>query len=146
MKKPVKGRHSLLRTYLKDLSFKQLQPAASPEPEKPVYEVELSADNENLERDMWAVVLGVAITALDENEQAVYKLSLKQVGLFHVEGHSLDIRDQILNIHFPAMLYDYARASVDSTLNSAGLPTLILDHRNFNAIYQQARQDSLGIG
>jgi len=134
------GKHALLRVYLKDASLTcQRRPLAFTSGLRPVYDIELEASSVSVEGALWEVSLDVRVESKLADDTQLYSLTVAQHGLFHAEGHSPDILQTLLNVHFPAMLYDYARECVDNLVVSAGYPPLKLAPRNFSSLAAEGK-------
>ena len=135
-------RFSLRKIYLKDVSFES--PAApsifaADVDVKPQMNLQLSSEAQRVADDQYEVVLALTVTATIE-EKTAFLVELKQAGLFRVAGFSDDERSQLLGISCPDLLFPFAREAVAELVQKGGMPQLLLQPINFDALYQQQVQ------
>ncbi|MBQ76448.1 MAG: protein-export chaperone SecB [Gammaproteobacteria bacterium] len=144
----VNRQFALQRIYLKDASFESPGSPNSFRTEwKPNVNLELNTKNEKLEGDLWDVVLGLTITAKNEEDEVVYLVEVQQAGIFHLSGFETEGMAHALGSFCPSVLFPYAREVVDSFVVKGSFPPLMLAPVNFDAILEQsqlaqARQDN----
>lgn len=128
------GIHSI---YLKDVSF---EAPNSPEMFKtqfqPEIQMNLNLETNNLEDNVFEVVLTVTVTA-KANDKAAFLVELKQAGVFTLKGFDDDNLGPMLGIYCPNVLFPYARESVANLVSKGGFPQLLLEPVNFEALYNQ---------
>ena len=136
-----KRKFALQRIYLKDASFESPgSPNSFRVDWKPNVNLELNSKNENLEGgDLWDVVLGLTITAKNEDDEVVYLIEVQPAGIFHISGFDTESVAHTLGSFCPSVLFPYAREVVDSLVVKGSFPPLMLAPVNFDAIYEQSQ-------
>jgi len=61
---------------------------------------------------------------------------VEQAGVFQIENANEEQLNQILRTHCPQTLYPYACCGIAQLLTSGSLPSVIMQHMDFSAIYQ----------
>jgi len=131
---------ALQRIYLKDTSFESpASPNGFRQPWKPKVNLDLNSRHENLEENMWEVVLGLTVTTTNEQDEVMYLVEVQQAGIFHIEGLDSETMAHTLGSFCPSVLFPYAREVVDSMVVKGSFPALMLSPVNFNALYEQSR-------
>jgi len=92
---------------------------------------------------LYEVVLTATVTA-KLAERTVFLVEVAQAGLFHIRNLPPQDLDAVLGILCPTTLLPYAREAVSSTIARAGFPPVVLQHMDFNQVYQQALQQRAG--
>ena len=70
----------------------------------------------------------------------MYLAEVHQCGIFHIEGLDDETREQTLGAFCPAVLFPYARETIDSLVVKGSFPPLMLAPVNFDAVYEQTKQ------
>jgi preprotein translocase subunit SecB len=136
----------LQRIYTKDVSFESPKsPEAFLKQWKPQINLELNTRHSLISEDNYEVVLSITVTAKNEAEEIVYLAEIKQAGVFLIKGLAEEPLAQTLGSFCPNVLFPYAREAVDSVVSRGSFPPLMLAPVNFDAIYQQAK-DQAGAG
>ena len=131
---------ALQRIYLKDASFESPDsPNGFRQPWKPKVNLDLNTRHENLEENLWEVVLGLTVTSKNEQDEVMYLIEVQQAGIFHIEGLDEESMAHTLGSFCPSVLFPYAREAVDSMVVKGSFPALMLSPVNFNAIFEQSR-------
>lgn len=92
---------------------------------------------------LYEVVLTATVTA-KLPERTVFLVEVAQAGLFHIRNLAPQDLDAVLGILCPTTLLPYAREAVSGTISRAGFPPVVLQHMDFNQVYQQALQQRTG--
>jgi preprotein translocase subunit SecB len=132
---------ALQRIYLKDASFESPgSPNSFRVGWKPKINLELNTRHANLEEgSMWEVVLGLTITAKNENDEVMYLAEVQQAGIFHISGLEEDAQAHTLGSFCPSVLFPYAREAIDSLVVKGSFPPLMLSPVNFDAMFEQSQ-------
>ena len=131
---------ALQRIYLKDASFESPDsPNGFRQPWKPKVNLDLNTRHENLEENLWEVVLGLTVTTKNEQDEVMYLIEVQQAGIFHIDGLDEESMAHTLGSFCPSVLFPYAREVVDSLVVKGSFPALMLSPVNFNAIYEQSQ-------
>lgn len=132
-------RFRIQKLYLKDVSFES--PAtpgifSADSDLQPSINFQLDTEQSQVGDTLYEVVLGVTVTAT-HGERTVFLVELKQAGLFEASGFEEADFYHMLGSYCPAILYPYARAAVADLVQKGGLPQVILQPINFDALFAQ---------
>ncbi|HET6655244.1 MAG TPA: protein-export chaperone SecB [Gammaproteobacteria bacterium] len=132
----------LEKIYLKDTSFESPRsPAVFQQQWQPEISLNLQTKVEQLADTTYEVVLTVTVEA-NTDTQPVFLVELKQAGIFTVAGFGDEQRGQLLGGFAPGVLFPYAREAISELVAKGGFPQLLLQPVNFDALYQQQRQQA----
>lgn len=136
---------SIEKVYVKDLS---LEVPGAPKifmaNEAPTIDVNIHTAATVVEAGaLYEVVLTATVTAKLQ-DRTVFLVEVAQAGLFHIRNLSPQDLDAVLGILCPTTLLPYARETVSTTISRAGFPPVMLQHMDFNQVYQQALQQRAG--
>jgi preprotein translocase subunit SecB len=128
---------SIEKIYIKDLSLENPgAPQSFQLTESPQVEVGLRTRGEQVERDVYEVVLTITVTARIA-DKTVFLVELSQAGVFGIRGVEPDQVQPIVAVHCPTVLFPFAREAVADATMRAGFPPVQLAPINFEALYQQ---------
>ena len=126
--------------YVKDISFETPNsPQIFMEDWKPKMEYEISTNINNLEENVFEVVLNVTVTVKSE-EKTAFLVEVHQAGIFVVSGFAEDQLKYMLNTYCPTILYPYAREMISNLVTRGGFQPLLLAPINFEALYAEQQQ------
>ena len=141
MSEPQQPTFVIEKIYLKDASLEiPHAPQIYLEPDSPQIEVNVHNQAAILgeAEGLFEVVLTVTVTA-KTGDKTVFLVEVAQAGIFQIRNVPQQDLDPILGITCPGVLLPYAREAVSSTVLRAGFPPVVLQHMNFEAVYQQQR-------
>ncbi|WP_133491768.1 protein-export chaperone SecB [Alcanivorax sp. 24] len=133
----------LQRVYLKDASFEcPGAPEIFLQEWKPKVNVQLNNNARRLgDSNEYEVEVTVTVTAKDEaEEKTFYLVEVKQSGIFTLVGIEGEERNQLLGAYCPNLLFPYVREVVSDLVSKASFPQMVLQPLNFDALYQQQRE------
>ncbi len=138
---------SIERIYLKDMSLESPgAPKIFLQTETPQINVNIHTGATVVEAGaLYEVVLTATITATLA-ERTVFLVEVAQAGLFHIRNLPPQDLDAVLGILCPSNLLPYAREAVSTMISRAGFPPVMLQHMDFNQMYQQAVQQRAAQG
>ena len=93
-----------------------------------------------MENDLYEVTLKITITARNETDEVMYLTEVQQSGIFLIKGLENAALMQTLGAFCPSVLFPYARETIDNLVIKGSFPPLMLAPVNFDAIYEQSRQ------
>lgn len=126
---------------IKNLSLETPAKAVAPAFGKnPTMKMELRNTARRLSRENYYEVTLDANCRLLAGEETQLLIEATQAGVVFVENADAPLRDRILNIHAPEMIYPYVCQLAGDLLMRAGAPRLFLPPFNFRALYEQKRQ------
>ena len=125
------------KIYIKDLS---LENPGSPQSfqlnETPQVEVGLRTRGDQVDRDVYEIVLTITVTA-KVADKTVFLVEVSQAGVFGIRGITPDQAQPLIAVHCPTVLFPYAREAVADATMRAGFPPVQLQPINFEMLYQQ---------
>ena len=120
--------------YIKDLSFEN--PSAPGNlTGRPQIELAVDLQARQLEREHYEVELKLRISATNENKPA-FLLELVYAGLFHLQNIPDEVRNQVLLIEGPQILFPFARRIVADIVRDGGMPPLMIEPIDFAALFR----------
>ena len=132
----------LQRIYVKDLSFESPKaPEAFRMQWKPQVGLELNSGHKDVGDDNYEVQLTLTVTAKNQDDEVIYLAEVQQAGIFLIKGLPEDALSQTLGAFCPNVLFPYAREALDAIVIKGSFPPLMLAPVNFDAIYEQARNN-----
>jgi preprotein translocase subunit SecB len=85
------------------------------------------------------VVVMTTVTAKIE-EKVMFLIEAKQAGIFRVSNMSAEDLEQVMAVMCPNILFPYLREVISDVAVRAGFAPALLNPINFDAIYQQRKQ------
>jgi len=132
------------KIYVKDLSIEVPNaPQIFLERDTPRVDVQLSTKAQPVDDGHYEVVLSVTTTAT-LNEKTVFLVEAHQAAIFQVRNLPKESLEPVLSITCPNILFPYARETVSDAISRCGFPPFLLAPVNFEALYQQQRQQQAG--
>ena len=129
---------SVQHIYIKDCSFESPRaPAVFSSPIEPELTINMRSDTNKLENDSYEVVLTITLEAQSEN-RSIFLVEVHQAGLFTIRGFSDQELGALLGSYCPNLLFAYARQAVSDLAQKGGMPMVLLQPVNFDAIYLQS--------
>ena len=137
---PVRTGLRIDRIYLRDLSFESPQaPGVFASEWKPQFQIELNTHANRLDDGRFEVVLALNLEA-KSGENTLLMVELQQAGIFHIEGVDEERVRETLGMACPAVLFPYARETVDSLLVKGTFPPFMLAPVDFDLLYAEAKK------
>lgn len=128
---------ALQRIYIKDLSFESPKsPEIFREQLQPDIDLNVSTNHRLLDGDFYEVVLGVTVTAKNE-EGVAFIAEVQQAGIFLISGFDDSSLVHALGAYCPGLLFPYAREALDGIVVKGTFPALMLAPVNFEALFAQ---------
>lgn len=128
---------TIQRVYVKDMSFETPNaPHVFREEWKPEVKVDLHTHTENLEEDVYEVVLQLTVTVKLGDKNA-FLVEVQQAGIFTIHGFPEEHRNHALGAMCPSILFPYARETISDVVTRGGFPQLLLAPVNFDGLYVQ---------
>ena len=93
---------------------------------------------------MFEVTVTVTVTAkLTEKNQVMFLIEAKQAGIFQLRNLPPEEQETVLGVVCPNILYPYLREVVSDVAVRAGFAPVLLNPINFEALYQQQKQQQV---
>ena len=128
------------RVYLKDLSLEQPNsPAILLEQQQPSVDIQLAVQAENVADGIFEICV-VATVQTKIEDKTVFLVEVAQGGIFQIRNVPTEELEPIMMIGCANILFPYAREVISDAITRAGFQPVILAPVNFEALYQQNRQ------
>ena len=130
------------RIFMRDLSFESPHAVKGLEGKDWKTEINLNVNPQSigLGDNLFEVRLRSTVTCRNK-KKTIYVVEVVQAGIFFIAGLAEEQRKKVLNTFCPNMLFPYIRETVDGLLVKGGFPPLMLAPINFDALYEQSRQE-----
>jgi preprotein translocase subunit SecB len=132
------------KLYVKDLSLEiPHAPGIFLERENPQIDLQLHTAATAVEEGVYEVTVMVTVTAkLPEKDKVMFLIEAKQAGIFQARNIPETEIETVLAIMCPNILYPYLREVVSDLAVRAGFAPVVLNPINFEALYQQQKQQA----
>lgn len=132
------------KLYVKDMSLEiPSAPAIFLQRENPQTDLELQTKAALLEEGVYEVEVTVTVTnKLPEKDMVMFLIEAKQAGIFQLRNMQQEDIERMLAIVCPNIIFPYLREVVSDLAVRGGFPPLLLNPINFEAIYQQQKQQA----
>ncbi|MFA5370819.1 MAG: protein-export chaperone SecB [Sideroxydans sp.] len=132
------------KLYVKDMSLEiPAAPAIFLQRENPQIDLQLQTKAAAVEEGVFEVEVTVTVTAkLPEKDQVMFLIEAKQAGIFQVRNMPPQELETVLAVVCPNILYPYLREVVSDMAVRGGFAPVLLNPINFDAIYQQQKQQT----
>ena len=128
------SRVQVIGQYIKDLSFEN--PSAPGNlTSRPQIELSVDLQARQLEREHYEVELKLRVSAKCDDKPA-FLLELVYAGLFLLQNIPDEVRNQVLLIEAPHILFPFARRIVADIVRDGGMPPLMIEPIDFAALYR----------
>lgn len=128
------------RLYVKDSSFESPNsPGIFLEQWQPEVNMDLGVEHKELEANTFEVVLKITVNVKVKDKSA-FLVEIQQAGVFAIKNFPKEQMDPMLESFCPNILYPYAREAITAEVIKGGFPQLYLAPVNFDALYQQKKQ------
>lgn len=135
------------KLYVKDLSLEiPHAPAIFLERENPQIDLQMNTAAVPVEEGVYEVAITATVTAkLVEKDKVLFLVEAKQAGIFQLRNIPQGEIEAVLAVACPNILYPYLREVVSDVVVRAGFAPVILSPINFDALYQQQKQQVPGV-
>jgi preprotein translocase subunit SecB len=120
--------------YIKDLSFEN-PGVIGGQQARPQIELNVDLQVRQLEQEHFEVELKLRVNAKAE-DKALFLLELVYAGLFQLHNIPDEVRQQVLLIEAPHILFPFARRIVADVVRDGGMPPLMVEPIDFAALYR----------
>ncbi|MDX1515645.1 MAG: protein-export chaperone SecB [Woeseiaceae bacterium] len=141
--KAAEKRLSIIKIYVKDLSFESPQSPGVFRTENwaPQTNLNLRSAHTTVDDTYHEVVLTITIEAKEkDDDKTLFLVELHQAGLFDIVGYNEQEFGALIGSFCPNILFPYARELIASTIQKGGFPEFVLQPLNFDALYAQSLQ------
>lgn len=121
--------------YVKDLSFENPIAPVPPTNVRPQVDLNVDLQAHQADKELYEVLLKLQISAKID-EKPAFLLELLYGGLFVLHNIPDEVRNQILMIEAPHILFPFVRRIVADVVRDGGLPTLMVEPIDFAALYR----------
>jgi preprotein translocase subunit SecB len=134
---------AIQKIYTKDFSYEAPgTPAIFTEEWKPNVKLDININREKLDDSIYEIILRTTVTATKE-DKTFFIVELKQAGIFILKNFTEPQIEQLCSIDCPTILFPYASESISTMITKGGFPPVLLTPVNFNAMYQQHKEQQL---
>lgn len=132
------------KLYVKDLSLEiPHAPSIFLERVNPQIDLQLQTQAAAIEDGVFEVLVTATVTAkLPEQDKVMFLIEAKQAGIFQVRNIPAAEVEGVLAVMCPNLLYPYLREVVSDISVRGGFAPVVLNPINFDAIYQQQKQQA----
>ena len=128
------------KIYVKDLSLEiPGAPMVFLEEEAPGVDMQLRLEDHCISEGMYEVVLIITITARIK-DKTMFLDEARQAGIFQIRNLDESEMGPVLGIACPNVIFPYIRETISDVVTRAGFPPVILSQVNFEALYNQSKQ------
>lgn len=120
--------------YIKDLSFEN-PGVIGGQQARPQIELNVDLQARQVEAEHYEVELKLRVNAKTD-ERALFLLELVYGGLFQLHNIPDEVRQQVLLIEAPHILFPFARRIVADIVRDGGMPPLMIEPIDFAALYR----------
>jgi len=131
---PPVPRLQVVGQYVKDLSFENPGMPANPGG-RPQIELGVDLQARQLDADAYEVELKMRVSAQSEG-RTLFLLELVYAGVFQLMNVPEEMRQAILLIEGPHILFPFARRIVADVVRDGGMPPLLVEPIDFAALYR----------
>jgi len=135
-------RVQVIGQYIKDLSFENPGVIGS-QNTRPAIELNVDLQARQLEQEHFEVELKLRVSAKAE-DRALFLLELVYGGLFQLHNIPDEVRQQVLLIEAPHILFPFARRIVADVVRDGGMPPLMIEPIDFSALYRAKAAEMQG--
>jgi len=128
------SRMQVVGQYVKDLSFEN-PGAPNTITARPKIDLGVDLQARRLEGNNFEVELKLRVHAAHE-DRTMFLLELAYAGLFQLENIPEEYLQQVLLIEAPHILFPFARRIVSDAIRDGGMPPLMIEPIDFNALYR----------
>jgi preprotein translocase subunit SecB len=137
----------VLAQFIRDLSFENPRAPESLRPTGTQPHIDIGVELNARPRSDALFEVDIKFTANATTDgQPVFQIELLYGGLFQVAGVPEDAIEPMLLIECPRLMFPFVRKIVADISMEGGFPPFMLDPIDFAAIYQQRRNQMLGVG
>jgi preprotein translocase subunit SecB len=131
------------KIYVKDLSLEvPLAPQVFLVRETPQVGVQLRTEAGPIEEGVFEVRLTITAKATLSGDRTLFLVEVTQAGIFRIQNAPEEELELILGIGCPNIIFPYARETISDAVTRAGFQPVLLTPVNFEALFQQSRQNA----
>lgn len=143
---PQGGQLAIRKLYLKDLSFESpAAPGLFSGQVNPEININLGASSSALGGDDHEVVVTATVEA-KKDDSVLFLVEVQQAGVFSVSGVEAEQLAWALGVTCPNILFPYVRQVISDMTVAGGMPPLLLNPVNFEALYRQHLEQAAARG
>ena len=136
-----RGQFEIRKIYVKNVSLETPNsPQIFREQWKPSVHMDIANSADELGDNLYDVTLSVTATVSHE-DKTIYLAEVQQAGIFLMADFPGEILGRMVATVCPNILFPFVREMISDLVTRAGFPQLLLAPVNFDALYQQHRQN-----
>ncbi|TDI81857.1 MAG: protein-export chaperone SecB [Betaproteobacteria bacterium] len=142
MKEQQQRFFNIEKIYVKDLSLEiSNAPLVFLDSEAPKIDLQMQINDKYINEGMYEVVLTATVTAKTK-DKTIFLVEVLQAGIFQIRNIEEVEMATILNIACPNVIFPYMRETISDIVTRAGFPPVILSPVNFEALYNESKQQA----
>jgi len=132
------------KLYVKDLSLEVPHaPSIYLEREAPQIDLQMHTEYSAIDEGLYEVVITLTLTAkLATQDKVMFLIEAQQAGIFQLRNIPAAEMEPVLAVVCPNILYPYIREVITDTSVRAGFAPVLLNPVNFEALYQQQKEQA----
>ena len=107
---------------------------------EPSVQLELRNATRLLSQTNYAEVVLEATVKVQNDDKIQLLIEVSQAGIFFVDQPDTELRQELLNIQAPELLYPYLSHLIADLMMRAGAPRMFLPPFNFRTVYERKKQ------
>jgi len=137
---PARPHVQIVAQYVRDLSFENIAgQKGNLNTPQPQISVNVATDGREIAPDRFEIVLKIHATA-KAGEETIFIVELDYAAIVEVKNANQQVRQIILLVEMPRMIFPFARRVLADVTRDGGFPPLLLEPVDFAAIYQREAQ------
>jgi preprotein translocase subunit SecB len=128
-------RLQVMGQYIKDLSFENPGMPSMGMAQRPQIELNVDLQAKQMDAEHYEVELKLRVSAQSDNKP-MFLLELVYAGLFQLQNVPEEMRQGVLLIEAPHILFPFARRIVADVVRDGGMPPLLVEPIDFAALYR----------
>jgi|SRR6185312_5317159 len=136
-------RLNVVGQYVKDLSFENPGMPQAPQG-RPAIDLQVDLQARQMNDELYEVELKLRVSAQGEGKP-IFLLELVYAGLFQLTNVPEEMKQVVLLIEAPHIIFPFARRIVADVVRDGGMPPLMVEPIDFAALYR-ARQAEIARG
>ena len=139
---PDEPRLVMRKIYVKDLSYESpnspdIFQVEGAQDTRPTMRVQVAKSHTALDNDEYELVLRITVHAILDDGNTLFLIEISQAGIFWLPDQSGESLDRALNVDCQRTLYPFAREALWTAITRGGLPPLLLQDIDFDALHEQ---------
>jgi len=136
----------IITQYIKDQSFENPNPIEAfldKQETQPVIAIDISANAKKVRDGLFEISLDLSAKGSIDDKKILFIAELTYGAIVAIDETKVPAESvgPLLMVHFPTLLFPFARAIMADMTREGGFPALMLNPIDFSAMYQAQQQD-----